>query len=254
MTDPAREQTWSSESYETNARFVSDLGNAVLGWLDPKQGEAILDLGCGDGTLTRKIAAAGADVVGVDISNELLASARDKGLDVREMDGEALAFSHEFDAVFTNAALHWMQNPQKVVDGVRRALKSGGRFVGEFGGHGNVASIVTAMRAAARIYGGDAELAGPWFYPTPDEFCDLLVQNGLDVTRISLIPRPTPLPTGMAGWLTTFRKPFFDQYELETREKVVHDVQELLRPQLCDKAGRWTADYVRLRFAAKVGK
>ncbi len=254
MTAPAREQVWTADSYKKNARFVSDLGSAVLGWLAPKPGESILDLGCGDGALTQKIFATGANVLGVDLSESLLERARERGLEVREMDGEALDFSGEFDAVFTNAALHWMLKPQKVVDGVRRALKPGGRFVGEFGGHGNVAAVITAMRAAARIHGGDGELAGPWFYPTMDEFSEILVQGGFAVTRMALIPRPTPLPTGLVGWLTTFRKPFFDQYDAELREKVLQDVAELLRPSLCDTTGRWTADYVRLRFEAKVGK
>lgn len=254
MTDSAREQTWTSESYNTNARFVSDLGNAVLGWLAPQPGERVLDLGCGDGALTKKIAASGAEVIGVDVSESLLERARERGLTVHKMDGEALEFSHEFDAVFTNAALHWMLEPQKVIDGVRRALKAGGRYVGEFGGHGNVASIITAMRAAARIHGGDQSLAGPWFYPTPDAFSRLLTEGGFDVKRISLIPRPTPLKTGISGWLMTFRKPFFDQFPEDVREQVVDEVVELLLPSLCDADGHWTADYVRLRFEAKVGK
>jgi len=252
--DPTREQTWKPETYQTNARFVSDLGGTILGWLAPQPGERILDLGCGDGALTKKIAASGAAIIGVDSSPDLLEKARADGLTVQEADGQALEFSHEFDAVFSNAALHWMLQPRAVIDGVRRALKSGGRFVGEFGGHGNVAAIVTAIRAAARIHGGDEALAGPWFYPTPDEYAALLEEGGFAVSRIALVPRPTPLPTGMAGWLSTFRKPFFDQFDPETRQKVIDDVVGLLRPALCDGSGRWTADYVRLRFEAKLGK
>src|SRR5208337_4503768 len=138
-------QSWSAAGYDENARFVSDLGGEILAWLDPKPGERILDLGCGDGALTEKIAAAGSSVTGVDTSPEFLAAARRRGLDAREMDGQALSFASEFDAVFSNAALHWMTAPEAVLAGIARALKLGGRFVAEFGGHGNVAAIVTAM-------------------------------------------------------------------------------------------------------------
>lgn len=247
-------QTWSPETYDANARFVSDLGSGVLSWLAPAAGERILDLGCGDGVLTKRIADAGAKVIGIDASRELLGAARQRGLNVDEMDGQALTFDHEFDAVFSNAALHWMLRPAAVIAGVRDALKPGGRFVGEFGGHGNVAAIITAMRAVGAAHGGDIALAGPWFFPTADEYRALLEDEGFAVRRIQLIPRPTPLPTGMGGWLMTFRKPFFDQFAGAEREAVVRDVEELLRPSLCDTAGRWTADYVRLRFEARVGR
>lgn len=183
-----------------------------------------------------------------------MAAARARGLDVHHIDGHALPFDSEFDAVFSNAALHWMSEPEKVVAGVARALKPGGRFVGEFGGHGNVAAIVTAMRAVGMAHGGDIALAGPWFFPTPEEYSHILAKAGFAVREIALHPRPTPLPTGMAAWLTTFRKPFFDQFEGTERADVLGEVEELLRPCLCDDAGRWTADYVRLRFAARLEK
>src|SRR5688500_15143750 len=140
-------QSWSAEGYARNARFVADLGQPVLELLAPQPGERILDLGCGDGALTTKLVAAGATVVGGDASAELVAAAQALGLDARIADGQALAFEAEFDAVFSNAALHWMKQPDAVIAGVRRALKPGGRFVGEFGGHGNVAAIVTALVA-----------------------------------------------------------------------------------------------------------
>lgn len=248
----SRAQTWSAEGYEQNARFVSDMAGAVFDWLSPQPGEKILDLGCGDGALTRRIADAGADVTGTDISEDLLAAARGRGLSVQKMDGEALEFDSAFDAVFTNAALHWMTKPKAVVSGVARALKPGGRFVGEFGGKGNVAAIVTAMRAAGRRFGGDETLAGPWFFPTPDEYGEMLEEGGFEVGRIGLFPRPTPLPTGMAGWLMTFRKAFFDQFDEPVRSQVVDEVVDLLRPSLQDTRGNWTADYVRLRFEARL--
>jgi SAM-dependent methyltransferase len=252
MSEPSRAQTWTAEGYERHARFVSDLGAAVLDLLAPRAGERILDLGCGDGALSARIAAAGAAVVGADTSDDLLDAARARGLDARHIDGHALPFETEFDAVFSNAALHWMGRPREVVAGVARALKPGGRFVGEFGGHGNVAAIVTAMRAVGMAHKGNIALAGPWFFPTPAEYSQILAEAGFAVQEIALHPRPTPLPTGMAAWLATFRKPFFDQFDGSEREEVLGEVEELLRPCLCDSAGQWTADYVRLRFAARL--
>jgi SAM-dependent methyltransferase len=247
---PSSRQTWSAEGYDKNARFVSDLGASIFSWLAPREGERILDLGCGDGVLTAKIAASGAEVVGTDVSEELLEAARRQGLDVRHADGHALPFDNEFEAVFSNAALHWMTEPRRVVEGIWRALRPGGRFVAEFGGHGNVAALVTAMRSAALAFGGDPALAGPWYYPTPGEYRALLEEFGFAVERIELVPRPTPLPTGVEGWLMTFRKPLFDQFPEGVREKALAHAVDLLRPALCDRSGHWTADYVRLRVLA----
>ena len=248
MTDQAsRRQNWSAASYDEHARFVSDLAGGVLDWLAIKPGERILDLGCGD--LTAELAAAGAQVVGVDSSQDFVTACQVRGLDVRLMDGEALSFTDEFDAVFSNAALHWMTRPEQVIAGVKRALKAGGRFVAEFGGHGNVAAIVTAMRAAARAFDGDSGLAGPWFYPTDREYAQMLEAAGFTVRRAGLFPRPTPLPTGIEGWLGTFRGVFFDQFG-EKRDAVLAYVTDILRPSLCDRSGKWHADYVRLRVEA----
>lgn len=247
--EAASKQVWAADSYDKNARFVSDLGSEILSWLAPQAGERILDLGCGDGALTEKLAASGASVLGVDTSASFLEAARARGLDVREADGHALPFHQEFDAVFSNAALHWMTQPEKVIDGVRRALKPGGRFVAEFGGHGNVAAIVTAMRAAARVFDGDSGLAGPWFYPMDREYAEMLEAAGFTVRRAGLFPRPTPLPTGVEGWLGTFRGVFFDQFG-ERRDDVLAFVTDILRPSLCDRSGKWHADYVRLRVEA----
>jgi len=242
-------QTWSAGSYDTHARFVSDLAGAVLDWLDPQPGERILDLGCGDGVLTAELAGRGASMVGVDTSQDFLAACRKRGLDARPMDGQALTFDNEFDAVFSNAALHWMSKAAAVIDGVWRALKPGGRFVAEFGGHGNVAAIVTAMRAVAARRGGDAAIASPWFFPSPAIYRRLLEARGFAVKRIGLFPRPTPLPTGMAAWIRLFREPFFAQFGNEA-DAALAEAVDLLRPSLCDGDGNWTADYVRLRVEA----
>ena len=249
MQTAPTEQTWSSTVYAQNARFVSDLGVDVLSWLDPQPAERILDLGCGDGALTVRIAEAGAKVVALDASDDFVATARAAGLDAHVGDGERLAFEREFDAVFSNAALHWMTDAPAVIDGVARALKPGGRFVAEFGGHGNVAAIVTALRAVAHRYGIDERLASPWFFPTTDEYAGLLAERGFEVDRIALIPRPTPLPSGLRGWIGTFRAPFFHAAG-EKGGEALNDLEALLAPVLRDAKGNWTADYVRLRFIA----
>jgi SAM-dependent methyltransferase len=242
-------QTWSAASYDEHARFVSDLAGGVVDWLQPSSGERILDLGCGDGVLTAELAARGVHMVGVDASENFVSACQARGLDVRLMNGEALTFANEFDAVFSNAALHWMTNPERVVEGVARALKAQGRFVAEFGGHGNVAAITTALHAMAVRHGKDARLAHPWYFPSVEIYRALLERHGFKVKRIALIPRPTPLKTGMASWLKLFNTPFFAQFG-EGFDAAVAEAEELLRFALCDAEGNWTADYVRLRVEA----
>lgn len=246
-------QEWNSSRYAANARFVSDLGQAVFGLLNPQPGEHILDLGCGDGALTAKLSAAGANVVGVDASEEMVAAARALGLDARVMDASNLAFDGEFDAVFSNAALHWMKSdPGAVIQGIARALKPGGRFVAEMGGHGCVAAITVALCAALEKRGVQNPPSFiPWYFPTVDDYAARLARAGFEVESIALIPRPTPLPTGMRGWLETFAIPFTKSLPESERGAFLDDVTERLRPALCDEQGRWTADYMRLRFRAR---
>jgi SAM-dependent methyltransferase len=247
----AHPQTWDPERYARNARFVADLGAPVVELLTPRVGERILDLGCGDGVLTAKLAAMGCDVIGVDASAPQIEAARKLGVDVRVMDGENLDFDSEFDAVFSNAALHWMRNPDKVIAGVRRALRPHGRFVAEFGGHGCVAKIKKALVDALNRRGINGEAAIPWFFPTVEDYSQRLTNGGFTVNYIALIPRPTPLPGDVTAWLETFAESCTAPLPLADRPAYLAQVQEALRPQLCDAEGKWTADYVRLRFSAK---
>lgn len=243
-------QTWDPERYERNARFVSDLGSPVVELLAPRPGERILDLGCGDGVLTKKLVDLGCEVVGVDGSREQVASARALGIDARVVDAEALGFAAEFDAVFSNAALHWMRRADDVIEGVWRALRPGGRFVAECGGHGCVDTIRRALHAALARRGVDAATVDPWTFPTAEAYRARLEARGFVVRSIALIPRPTPLPGDVAGWLETFAESFTAALAAPDRAAFVDEVREALRPRLCDREGRWTADYVRLRFAA----
>jgi trans-aconitate methyltransferase len=245
------EQSWNPERYARNAAFVPELGRPVLEWLAPRAGERILDLGCGDGALTAELVAAGCQVVGIDASTEQVAAAQARGLEARVADATRLAFNAEFDAVFSNAVLHWIKSADDVIAGVARALKPGGRFVGEFGGAGNVALVEAALHQALERRGIDPTAVNPWYFPTPDEYSSRLVAHGFRVERIELIPRPTPVPTGIRGWLETFGEPFTSAVKPDDRAAFLRDVEDALRPVLYRADGTWIVDYVRLRFAAK---
>jgi trans-aconitate methyltransferase len=256
MTLPhAPTQEWNAKRYAVNAHFVPALGQPLLELLNPQPGERILDLACGDGVLSEKIAATGATVLGVDSSADMVQAAIERGIDARTMDAYQLSFDLSFDAVLCNAALHWMKrDPDAVIAGVNRALKSGGRFVAEMGGHGNVAAIHVALLAVLAGHGvQNSSATDPWFFPTVNEYRARLERGGFHVEYIELIPRPTPLPTGMQGWLQTFGMPFLQLLPSEERNDGLKEVVEMLRPALCDGEGNWTADYVRLRFLARKG-
>jgi len=244
------QQTWDPDTYARNARFVSDLGAPVLELLAPQPGERILDLGCGDGALTAKLVALGCSVLGVDASEAQVEACRRLGLDARVGDGQRLSFDAEFDAVFSNAALHWMKRPDDVIAGVSRALKAGGRFVAEFGGFGCVEKIKRALIASLATRGIDGERLNPWYFPTVEDYSARLVRGGFAIRYIALIPRPTPLPTEINGWLETFAQSFMAPLEAGERAGFIAEVRESLRPELCSADGKWFADYVRLRFAA----
>lgn len=244
-------QTWKPAQYAENGRFVADLAAGVLALLGPRPGERVLDLGCGDGVLTQKIASLGAEVIGVDGSASMVAATRSLGLRASVMSAEALEFEGEFDAVFSNAALHWMRDQDAVLRGVRRALKPKGRFVAEMGGHGNIASIRVALLAVLGRWGLESSETDCNYFPAPATYAARLRRHGFDVPYIELIPRPTALPaSGMRGWLETFRRGVLDQVPENEREQVVDECARLLAPALRDEDGNWTADYVRLRFMA----
>jgi trans-aconitate methyltransferase len=243
-------QHWSAARYAATAHFVPAFGAPVVELLAPQPGERILDVGCGDGVLTAAIAAAGASVVAVDAAPDMVAAAKAKGLDAHVVPGQSLAFERAFDAVFSNAALHWMRPQEAVLAGVARALKPGGRFVAEMGGHNNTAAIQVAFRAVLAKRGIEALDLTPWYFPSAAAYQARLEAAGFRVEDIAIIPRPTPLTAGLAAWLDTFAEDFLNPLTEDDRAVAKQEICDLLQPILQDETGLWIADYVRLRFKA----
>ena len=247
-------QTWDARAYGEHGAFVHGMAGGVLEWLAPQPGERILDLGCGDGQLTERIAASGANVVGLDASPQMAAAARSRGIAVDVGNAESMSYAaHSFEAVFSNATLHWVRDQDAMMSEVRRVLKPGGRLVAEMGGQGNIAAIRVALMAVMARHAFDGREDNVNYYPTPEAYSRRLVRHGFKVERMALIPRPTPLAEGgMSGWIRTFRRGVLDTLPGAMRETVAEEAVALLEPVLRDEEGNWTADYVRLRFVAKV--
>ncbi len=242
--------------YDGRHAFVWKQGAALVELLAPRPGEAVLDLGCGTGHLTAQIAEAGAAVLGVDSSAEMVAQARRgyPALAFELGDARRLHFDGRFDAVFSNAALHWVREAETVVEGVARALKPGGRFVAEFGGHGNVRAVTAAVRAASeQVLGSAGE--HPWYFPAIGEYAGLLERHGLEVRFATLFDRPTPLDgaDGLRRWVEMFCGEWLGRVPSERRDEFLTRVEDAARPELL-RDGGWVADYRRLRvLAVKAG-
>ena len=246
-------QSWDPEAYARDGAFVHGLAGGVLEWLAAQSGERLLDVGCGDGQLTARIAEMGAEVRGVDASAAMVAAARARGIAADEAGAEKLPFGDaSFDAVFSNAALHWVREQDAMMAEVHRVLRPGGRFVAEMGGHGNIAAIRVALMAVLERHGFGGAEDGVNYYPTPEAYTRRLERHGFRVERVALIPRPTLLQSsGMAGWLQTFRRGVLEKLPQGLRATVVDECCNLLAPALRDEDGHWVADYVRLRFIAR---
>jgi SAM-dependent methyltransferase len=250
---------WSPGDYASNAAFVPALGAAALELLAPQPGELIADLGCGAGVLTLKIMESGARVIGLDASEAMVEAARGRGVDAFVADAQALDLESQgarfgqFDAAFSNAALHWMLDPDAVASGVLAILKPGGRFVGEMGGEGNIATLRAGIRAELDERGYAVPDEDPQWYPSCEEFVRLYACAGFTEIQARLIPRPTPLPAGVAAWVKTFRAGWLEVAGVPEAEldEVAAAVEARLRPKLQQPDGSWVADYVRLRFTMK---
>jgi SAM-dependent methyltransferase len=238
----ASTSSWDAADYARVGGFVPALGAAALDLLDPQPGETILDVGCGDGTLTLQIKERGAEVVGIDNSLSMVGAARAKGLDARLMDAAELKFGEAFDAAFSNATLHWVLDKERAARAIWFALKNGGRFAGEFGGAGNLQRLRDALDAelVARGYRPPVEQAN--WYPTPQEFAAVYETVGFRAIEAELIERPTELEHGVEGWVTVFRAGWLDAAGVPVAERPA------IAAKVAERHGTNIADYVRLRF------
>ncbi len=249
------QKKWDAELYDARHAFVWEKAKGLVELLAPKPGERILDLGCGTGALTAEIAACGAEVFGIDRSADMIAEARMKfpALRYEVLDARELSFAGEFDAVFSNAVLHWIREPERVIAGVKKALRPGGRFVAEFGGKGNIQRLVDGMERACQAMGiSQAVTAATWYCPSIAEYAGLLETYGLEVHHAALFARPTKLEEGEKGlenWIHMFASAFSDSVGPDHLEAWIREVERQSRQDLW-KGEYWELDYRRLRIAA----
>lgn len=249
MTD----HQWDPALYNHKHSFVFEYGRSLVSLLNPRPGERILDLGCGTGQLTKAIAESGAQVLGIDNSPNMIGTARAQYPDLvfAQVDARSFSFPDPVDAIFSNAALHWILDAESVVGCVSNSLKPLGRFVAEFGGKGNICSIEDALRGTLREYGRGDERPW-WYYPTIGEYATLLEKHGLEVTFVTLQDRLTKLEDGAAGlrnWIEMFKGQLFSEISVDMKAQILTNVEEKLRSTLF-REGSWHADYRRLRLVA----
>ncbi|MGE7839934.1 class I SAM-dependent methyltransferase [Lysinibacillus sp. NPDC093712] len=245
---------WNANLYDQKHDFVSKFGESLVNLLAPQKYELILDVGCGTGDLANEIAQFDAVVLGIDASNEMIQSAQHKfpALTFETQDAALMDYTHQFDAVFSNAALHWMKQQDKVIDNIYRALKPHGRFVAEMGGKGNIASIVRALRKSMEeLQLPFEEQYFPWYFPTAEEYQTMLENEGFTVQMITLYERPTKLQgdDGLRNWLVMFSDNVLQHLSDHEKELVYAKCEELLKPDYYQDK-QWIADYWRLRFVA----
>ncbi len=245
---------WNAELYDGKLGFVSGYGKSLIDLLQPQAGEQILDLGCGTGDLSNEIAQSGAEVTGIDLAASMLEQAKRKypHISFLHENAETVRFTKPFDAVFSNAALHWMKNAEQVAQSIWLALKPNGRLVAELGGKGNVETMVQALEEVLSSYGISSEERNPWYFPSIGEYSMLLEEQGFRVVYAVHFDRPTPLPEGENGlnhWLNAFGGDFFQGISEEEKSDIIAQVKEKTRSTLWQD-GQWIADYKRLRVVA----
>ncbi|HEX8841628.1 MAG TPA: class I SAM-dependent methyltransferase [Sphingomicrobium sp.] len=233
---------WDAGDYARVGAFVAELGEAALDLLDPQPGERILDVGCGEGSLTKKIIERGATVLGIDNSPQMIAAARANGIDAVQLPAEDMQFFAQFDAAFSNATLHWVLQKEQAARAIFRALKPGGRFAGEMGGEGNLKNLREALDEELIIRGYVPPVEASNWYASPEEFAAVYEAAGFEQIDARLIERPTPIEHGVAAWVTTFRRGWLDRAEVPDAERAE------IAAAVADRVGSNIADYVRLRF------
>lgn len=251
------EKEWSASRYDQSFAFVSYFGESMLDWLEPQVQEIIIDLGCGSGDLTLKLVESGAQVIGIDASESMLAIAGSKVPEAQflHQDGHSFSVEQEVDAVFSNAALHWMTRPAEVIASIHRALKPGGRFAAEFGGKGNIAPLVEAVHQSFIAQGySDRHSSMPWYFPAIGEYSSMLERQGLEVMKAQMIDRPTVLSDGEEGiksWLRMFAGAYFEGLSQGAIRSLYEEIEQRLRPDYYDAQQKcWSLPYRRIRVMA----
>lgn len=247
----SKQDHWNATLYDDSHRFISEYGTAVVDLLGPQKGEKILDVGCGTGDLANELAEKGAIVTGIDQSENMIQEAKEKyeHSHFEVADASHLTYKEKFDAVFSNAALHWIQTPDKVIRSVYNSLKNGGRFVAEFGAHQNIEVLLNEIINQLDVHGyDDAYERNPWYFPTISEYTTLLEKQGFDVTFAKMIERPTKLDgaDGLRKWLHMFTGNFFQDINEEERNKIIKSIETALKSTLFD-GENWTIHYRRIQ-------
>jgi len=240
---------WNANKYNKHANFVSTLGMPLIKILEPKAHEKILDLGCGEGSLTLEIKKFGADITAIDLSKDMVEKSRAKGLKAELMSATSLSYVNKFDAVFSNAVLHWVKESELALKNIHRSLKQNGRFIAEFGGYGNIYEIRSAIKEVFlkhKEYGVFNDL---WFFPKVKEYKKMLEDNGFKVKYIELIPRPTPIDD-IKNWLDVFANGIISHLTQKQQIHFKQEVTEILKSKIYNEKDGWVADYVRLRLEA----
>ncbi len=240
---------WNADKYNKHADFVSNLAFPVLELLNPQENENILDLGCGDGTLAAEIIKCKSKVIAVDLSDSMVEKTKERGIEAFVMSATQLTFVNEFDAVFSNAVLHWVKDADASIKEISKSLNDNGRFIAEFGGYGNIKFLTDAMQEVFNRHEEFGNFNNPWIFPKDSEYKQLLQDNGFNVEYIELIPRPTKIDD-IRNWLDIFANGIISHLTKEQQNQFKEEVRAILKPKIYSKKDGWVADYVRLRLKA----
>jgi len=240
---------WNADNYNKHADFASNLAFPVVALLNPQENERILDLGCGDGTLAVEIEKFSTKVVAVDLSESMVEKTKEKSIEAYIMSATELPYENEFNAVFSNAVLHWVKEPEIAIRKISNALKTNGRFIAEFGGYGNIKYLTDAMQEVFDKNKEYGEFNNPWYFPKDTDYKQMLEANGFEVEYIELIPRPTKIDD-ITNWLDIFANGIVSHLTEEQQSVFKEEVRGILKPKIYNEKDGWVADYVRLRFKA----